>query len=85
MLTIRCCAQPPKHEGGFKFPKRVSRSHRLAEVRRAETLRDLKTTANDEAEFIEAYFKARDGQRHWWGDDELDAAADEADAEDAEE
>lgn len=85
MLTIRCCAQPPKHEGGFKFPKRISRARRLAEVKRAETLHEIKTTANDEAEFIQAYFKTRDGQRHWWGDDDLDAAADEAAAEDEEE
>lgn len=85
MLTIRCCAQPPKHEGGFKLPKRISRARRLAEVKRDETLREIKTTANDEAEFIQAYFKTRDGQRHWWGDDELDAASDEAKAEDEEE
>jgi len=89
MLTIRCCAQPPKHEGGFKLPKRISRARRLAEVKRAESLREIrtafKTTTNDEAEFIQAYFKTRDGQRWWWGDDELDAAADEADAEDDEE
>ena len=74
MLTIHCCAQPPKHQGGFKFPKRVSRAHRLAEVKRIETVREiqtvLKTTANDEAEFIQAYFKTRDGKAHWWGEDE---------------
>lgn len=84
MLTIRCCAQPPKHEGGFKFPKRFSRAYRLAEVKRAETLREIRTTADDEAEFIKAHFKTRDGQKHWWGDDELAAAADEAAAEDEE-
>lgn len=66
MLTIHCCAQPPKHQGVFKFPKRVSRAHRLAEVKRIEN----QTTANDEAEFIRAYFKTRDGKAHWWGEDE---------------
>jgi hypothetical protein len=85
MLTIRCCAQPPMHEGGFKMPKRMARARRVAESKRMETLHEirtaLKTTANDEAAFIEAFFKNKDGQRRWWGDDELDAAADEAEAE----
>jgi hypothetical protein len=80
MLTIRCCAQPPKHEGGFKMPKRFSRARRVADAKRAETLREIRA-ANDEAVFIEAFFKNKDGQRHWWGDDELDAAMDELRAE----
>lgn len=88
MLTIRCCATPPKHEGGFKMPKRLTRARRVAEAKRMETFREihaaLKKTANDEAEFIKAFFNNKDGQRHWWGDDELDAATDEADAENEE-
>ena len=89
MLTIRCCAQPQKHEGGFKLPKRVSRARRVAEAKRMETFREihtaLKKTANDEAEFIKAFFdKDNDGKNRWWGDDELDAAADEEAAENEE-
>jgi hypothetical protein len=76
MLTIRCCAQPPKHEGGFKMPKRLSRARRVADAKRVETFREIRV-ANDE----KAFFKNKDDQRHWWGDDELDAAMDEAEAE----
>lgn len=88
MLTIRCCAQPQKHEGGFKLPKRLSRARRVAESKRMETFREihaaLKKTANDETEFIKAFFKNQDGQKHWWGDDEMDAVADEEAAENEE-
>jgi len=90
MLTIRCCAKPQKHEGGFKLPKRLSRARRVAESKRMETFREihaaLKKTANDEAEFIQAFFKIndKDGKARWWGDDELDIAADEEAAENEE-
>lgn len=87
MLTIRCCAQPPKHESAFKLPKRLARARRVAESKRMDTFREihtaLKKTANDETEFLKAFFD-KDGKDRWWGDDELDAAADEAEAENEE-
>lgn len=78
MLTIRCCVQPHKHEGGFKLPKRLSRARRVAEVKRMETNREIHTalkTENDETEFIEAFFKNQDGQKYWWGYDVADEEA----------
>jgi hypothetical protein len=89
MLTIRCCAPPSKNEG-FKLPKRVARARRVAEAKRMETFREihaaLKKTAKDESDFVQAFFKLNDGdgQKRWWGDDELDAAADEEAADNEE-
>lgn len=90
MLSVRCCAQPPKHERAFKLPKRLARARRVAESKRMDTFREiheaLKKTANDETEFIKAFFnKDKDGKDRWWGTDEDEAAAaDEAEAENEE-
>ena len=81
MLTVRCCAQPPKHESAFKLPKRLARARRVAESKRMDTLRNLhealKKTAKDEHEFVKDLFVKR-------SDAFAEATADDEDIEKSE-
>jgi hypothetical protein len=83
MLTIRACTAKPNETGpAFKLPKRLARARRVMESKRMDSLKGfheaLVKTAKDEQKFLQELFKPR-------ADDEVDAAADEALAENEEE
>ena len=83
MLTIRACStQPTENAPAFKLPKRMARARRVMESKRMDSFKSfhdaLVKTAKDEQAFLKDLFKPRK-------DEEVDAAADEALAENEEE
>lgn len=83
MLTIRACSTKPTETGpAFKLPKRMARARRVMESKRMDNLKGfhdaLVKTAKEEQKFLQELFKPRP-------DEEVDAATDEALAENEEE
>lgn len=83
MLTVRACnAKPTESAPAFKLPKRMARARRVLESKRMDSFKSfhdsLVKTAKEEQAFLKDLFKSRP-------DDEVDAAADEALAENEEE